>query len=170
MRASSDSAWEGKCRLDYGVATRGKSQAITQFQGKDVDNGVFEILQRGVNGAADLARPERADDLVNGHDATHFRRVHILAAQHFELRIHHFATSGTLLIDFHFAVEDQFLSRLQAAFEEATVEKLAGEGAGIVLNEQMVNGVAAVHATDSLAAHNAGAQGVGTIGLNISYF
>ena len=94
-------------RLDYGVTTRGKSQTITQFQGKDVDNSVLEILQRGVNGPADLARAKRADGFVDRHDAPHLRGVNIFATQDFELRVHHFATSGTLLIDFHFAVEDR---------------------------------------------------------------
>jgi hypothetical protein len=55
------------------------------------------------------------------------------------LRIDHFETRGAELVDFGFAVKDEELPGLQAAFEVAAVKKLAGEqAAGFVLDEQMI--------------------------------
>src|SRR5229473_7097308 len=49
------------------------------------------------------------------------------------------------------------------------MEKFDGEKtAGVVLDEQMIDGVAAAaHAADGLAAHHARANGVGAVGLDI---
>jgi len=48
------------------------------------------------------------------------------------------------------------------------VKKFAGEqAAGSVLHEQMIDGVVAEPVGNGLAAHDAGADGVGAVGLNV---
>jgi hypothetical protein len=96
--------------------------------------------------------------------------VDFVAAQDLKLRVHHFAPRRALFVDFHLPMKDQLLTGLEAALKIAAVEKLAWERTGVVLHQQMVDGVAAVHAADRLAAHNAGAQGVGAVGLNVFNF
>ncbi len=56
---------------------------------------------------------------------------------------------------------------LEAAFEVAAVEKLAGELAGGILNQKMVDRVASAHGAQGLAAHDAGANGVDAVGLDV---
>ncbi len=52
------------------------------------------------------------------------------------------------------------------------MKKLAGErAAGVVLDEEMIDSVAAAaHAADGLAAHDARANGVGAVGLDVFHF
>lgn len=157
-------------RLDKGFATRGKSQALAQFRGEHVGNRVLQILQGGVNGATNLACAESADGLVDGHDAAHLGGVDFLAAEHFELGIHHFTAGRALLVDLGLAVKDELHAGLQATLEETAVEEFARKRAGIVLHEQVVDGVATIHPADGLAAHDASAQGVNPVGLNIFDF
>ncbi len=127
-------------------------------------------MQRGVNRTANLARTKGADSFVDGNDAAHLHGIHLFAGKHFNLGIDHFAARGTQLIDFDFTVQDELLAGLQASFQITAVKKLAGQRAGIILNEEMIDGIAAVHAANSLAAHDAGAQGVGAVGLNVLDF
>ncbi len=48
------------------------------------------------------------------------------------------------------------------------MKEFAGEqAAGGVLNEQVIDGVAAAHAADGLAAHDLGADGVDAVGLDV---
>ena len=55
----------------------------------------------------------------------------------------------------------------QPTFEVATVKKLAGELAGGILHQKMVDGVASAHGAQGLTAHDAGANGVDTVGLDV---
>jgi hypothetical protein len=47
------------------------------------------------------------------------------------------------------------------------MEKFAGELAGGILHEKMVDGVASAHGADGLAAHDAGANSVDAVGLDV---
>ncbi len=59
------------------------------------------------------------------------------------------------------------MSGFEAIFEVPAVKKFAGERAGIVLHQEMVDGVAAaVHAADGLAAEDFGAQSIDVAGLD----
>src|SRR6266849_11211505 len=49
------------------------------------------------------------------------------------------------------------------------MKKFAGEEAGRILNEQMVNGVAAARCAHGLAAHHPRANGVDAVGLDVLY-
>jgi len=159
-----------KVGLDEGFAARGEGQELAQIGGKNVRKVGLEILQRGVNGASDLASAEGADSLVNGDDTAHLGGIDFFAAEDFELGIDHFAAGRTLLVDFDFAVKDELHAGLQTTLEETAVEEFARKRAAVVLHEEMVDGVAAVHPTDGLAAHDASTQGINTVGLNVFYF
>jgi hypothetical protein len=65
-------------------------------------------------------------------------------------------------------VEDEELALLETAFEIATMKEFAGELAGRVLHEEMIDGVASAHGTHGLAAHDAGANGVDAVGLDVA--
>ncbi len=60
------------------------------------------------------------------------------------------------------------MSRLEAALQVAAVKKLAGERAGLILDEKVINGVAAPHAAHGLAAHDTRADGVRAIWLDVT--
>src|SRR5208283_5621803 len=122
------------------------------------------------NRTANLARAKSADSFVDGNDAAHLHGIHFFAGKHFNLGIDHFAARGTQLIDFDFAMEDELLAGLQASFQITAVEKLAGQRAGVILYKEVIDGIAAVHAPNRLAAHDAGAQGVSAVGLNVLDF
>src|SRR4029077_20754786 len=67
-----------------------------------------------------------------------------------------------------FAVKDELLAGFEAALEIATVKEFAGEKAtGGILNEQVINGVVAELVGDGLAAHDARANGVSSVGLDL---
>jgi hypothetical protein len=83
------------------------------------------------------------------------------------LRIDHFNARWAEAIDFSFAMKDQELAGFQAAFKIATVKKFAGERAGVVLNEKMIDGIASTHAANGLAAGDADAQSENIVGTNI---
>jgi hypothetical protein len=83
------------------------------------------------------------------------------------LRIDHFDAGGAKAIDFGFAVKDQQLAELQAAFEIATVKKFAGQGTSIVLDKQMIDGVTAAHAANRLTASDADAEGENAVGADV---
>ena len=51
--------------------------------------------------------------------------------------------------------QDEELARFETAFQVPAVKKLAGERPGVVLNEKMIDGVAAAHAANGLAAGDA---------------
>src|ERR1700693_2858788 len=154
-------------RLDNGVAPRGIVKFFAKRSGENIGDGGVEILKSGVDGAANLTAAKGANGFVDGNDAANFGGVEALSADDFHLRIDHFAARGTQLFDFVFAVKNDFLAGGEAALEITAVKKFAGQRAGIVLNEQVVDGVAAVHAANGLAAHHAGADGVDIVGLNI---
>src|SRR6267378_6454878 len=90
------------------------------------------------------------------------------AAEELDLRIDHFDARGAHFVDLGFAVEDEELALLEAAFEIAAVKKFAGKLAGGILHEEMVNGVASTHGANGLAAHDAGANGVDAVGLDVA--
>src|SRR2546430_1417698 len=125
------------------------------------------MLQGAVNRPANRARSKRADGLIDRHNAADFRRIESFAADDFHLRIDHLDSRGPLLIHFGFAVENQLLAVLQAAFEVATVKEFAGQGTGFVLNKQVVDRVATTHGADGLAAGHRDAQGVNRVGPNV---
>ncbi len=89
------------------------------------------------------------------------------AAEELDLRVDHFEARGAHLVDLGFAVEHQELALLEATFEIAAVKKFAGEQAGGILHEEMVDGVAAAGRAHGLAAHDAGANGVDAVGLDV---
>src|SRR2546430_3203761 len=128
------------------------------FQAED---GIRDLTVTGVQTcappiSANLLGAECADGLINRHDAPVFRGIHLLAVQQLDLRIDHLQPRGPHPVDFHFAVKNQELSRFQATFEVAPMEKLAGKLAtSFVLHKQVVNGVAAeAHVSNDLAAHH----------------
>jgi hypothetical protein len=160
----------GKVDVDEGIAARGKAEALAQSFRKNIGHVRIDELDGGVHGAANGARAERADAFVNGDDAADFGGVGLAIAKHFELGIDHFDAGGAELIDFSFAVKDELLAGLEAAFEIAAVKKLAGEEAtGGVLHEEMIDGVVGELIGDGLAAHDFGANGVGAGRLDVFY-
>src|SRR5262249_49442557 len=129
----------------------------------------IELLQRAIDCAADGARAEGANRFVDWDDSANFGRIEPVAADHFHLRIDHFDASGPLLVHFRFAVKNQLLAGLETAFEIAAVEKLAGQGARFVLHQQVIDGVAAAHGTNGLAAHDSYAQGKNSVWADVLY-
>src|SRR6266446_7342615 len=91
------------------------------------------------------------------------------AAEELDLRIDHFDARGAHFVDLGFAVEDEELALLEPAFQIAAVKKLAGKLAGGILHEEMIDGVAPAHGADGLAAHDASADGVDAVGLNVAH-
>ena len=167
LRASRDSSG-AKVDVDQGFAARGVAETRAQSFRKNVGHVRIEELDGGVHRAANGTRAERADGFVNGNDAADFGGVRLVVAEHLELRIDHFEAGGAELVNFDFAVKDQLLAGLEAAFEIATVKKFAREEAtGSILHEQMINGVRAELVGDGLAAHYAGANGVRVVGLDV---
>lgn len=81
--------------------------------------------------------------------------------------IDHFDARGAHFVDFGFAVKDEELALLEAAFEIAAMEKFAGELASGILHEKMIDGVASTHRAHGLSAHDAGANGVDPVGLDV---
>src|SRR2546423_5180820 len=125
------------------------------------------MLQGAVNRPANRARSKRADRLVDRNNAADFRRIESFATDDFHLRIDHLDSRGPLLIHFGFAVKDQLLAGLQAAFEVATMKKFTCQGTGFILNKQVVDRVATTHGADSLAAGDGNAEGVNRVGPNV---
>ena len=159
-------------RLDDGVAANRKIHAAADGRGKEIGKTWIKMLQGGVRGAADGARAESADGFVDGNDAADFGRVVIFfpgfLAEQFELRIDHFHARRAEAIDFDFAVQDEQLAGLEAAFEIAAMKKFAGEGeTGFVFYEQVVDGVASAHAAYGGTTGYAHAQRVDVAGANI---
>ena len=133
---------------------------------------MIDKLDGGVHGAANLAGAERADGFIDGDNAADFAGVRFFVTEDFDLRIDHLEARGTESIDLRFAVKDKELAGLQSAFEIAAVKEFTGErAAGFVLNEEMIDGVAAAaHAADGLTAHYARTNGVGAVGLDVFHF
>src|SRR5712692_201986 len=157
-----------KVCVNQSFAARGIAKPRAQCFGKNVGHALIDELHRGVHGAANLPRAKGADGFVDRDDTADFGGVHFLVAEHFDLRIDHLQARGAELINLRFAMENEQLTGLQAAFEITTVETLAGEQtAGVVLDEQMIDGVAAAHTSDGLAAHYARANGVGAVRLDV---
>ena len=154
-------------RLYQSFPASRKLQPLSNVLRQHINNVLLQILQGGINGAADLPGTKGSNRFVNGHDSAHFGGIDFLAVQDFDRRIHHLSASRALLVNFHLAVKDQLLARLQAAFQVAPVKKLAGKRARVVLDKQMVDGVAAIHPAYGLATHHLGSQGINPIGLNI---
>lgn len=173
----------GKMRLRQGLKARRIAEARAEVFGQDIGHARIEILQRGIDGAANGTRAEGADGFVDGNDAANFRGVDFLlrrrlvcfvrrggmidAAEQFDLRIYHFDARGTHLVDFGFSVEDEKLALFEAAFEVAAVKEFAGELARRILHKEMINGVATAHGAQGLSAHHAGANGIDAIGLDV---
>src|SRR5260370_18158891 len=130
---------------------------------------VIDELDGGVHGAANLAGAEGDDGCVEGDEPVDFGGIEFLGAEDLNLRIDQCEARGAELSDFGFAVKDEELPGFQAAFEIATVKKFAGKrAAGFVLDKQMIDGIApAAHAADGLAAHDASANGVGAVRLDV---
>ena len=162
----------GKVRVDDGFGVRGIAEAGAQCFRQNVGHSMINKLDGRVHGATNLLGTERADGFVNGNDAADFGGVEFLATEEFNLRIDHLEAHWAELVDFSFAVKDELLAGLEASFEIAAVKELAGEQtAGFVLDEKMVDGVAAAaHAADGLATHHARANGVDTVGLDVFHF
>ena len=134
----------GKMNVDQRFAARGIAEPRAQSFRENVRHVGIDELHRGVHRAANGARAERADGFVNGNDAADFGGVRLAVAEHLELRIDHFDARGAHLVDFGFAVKNELLAGLEAAFEIAAVKKFAGEQtAGGILYEQMIDGVVA---------------------------
>jgi len=159
----------GEMRVDEGFAARGIAEAGAQRIRQDVRHAVIDELHGGVHGAANLFGAERADGFVDGDDAADFSGVHFFVVEDFDLGINHFEARGAELVDLCLAMKDELLAGFQAAFEIAAVKKFDGEKtARVVLNEQVIDGVAAAaHAADGLAAHHARANGVNAVGLDV---
>jgi hypothetical protein len=83
------------------------------------------------------------------------------------LRIDHFNARGAEAIDFGFAMKHEKLAGFEAVFEIATMKKFAGERAGIVLHEQMIDGVATAHTANRLAAGDTDAQSENIVGAHV---
>ena len=64
-------------------------------------------------------------------------------------------------------MEDEKLTGLEPAFEITTMKKFAGKRTGVVLHKKMINGIAATHAANGLAAGDANSQGENIVGANI---
>ncbi len=64
-------------------------------------------------------------------------------------------------------MQNQQLSGLEPVLQVAAVKKLASERAGFVLDKQVIDGVAASHAAHGLAAHDARADGVRAVWLDV---
>ncbi len=174
----------GKVRLRQGLKPRRIAETGAQVFGQDVEHARVESLQRGIDGATNGARAEGADGFVDGNDAADFGGVDFLlrggaigfvggegmidAAEEFDLRIDHLDARGAQFIDLGFAVKDEELALLEAAFEIATVKKFAGELAGRILHEEMIDGVASAHGAHGLATHDASANGVDAVGLDVA--
>ena len=158
-----------KMRANNGVAARGIAQPRAQPFRQDIRHLLIDKLHRRVQRAANLLGAERADGLINRHDAPDFRGIHLLAVQQLDLRIDHLQPCGPHPVDFHFAVKNQELSWFQATFEVAPMKKLAGKLAtSFVLYKQVVNGVAAeAHVSNGLAAHDPRSNRVGAVRLNV---
>src|SRR6267154_2321495 len=118
------------------------------------------MLQCAVNRPANRTRSEGADGLIDRDNAADFGRIKSFAADDFHLRIDHLDSRGPLLIHLGLAVKNQLLARFQAAFEVATVKKLARQGTGFVLNKQVVDRVATTPGADGLPAGDVTAQWV----------
>jgi len=172
-----------KVRLRQGLKARRIAKPVTQIFGQNVWDTRVEILQRGIDGAANGARAEGGDAFVDGNDAADFGGIDFLlrgrlvafvrgggmidAAKQLDLRIDHFDARRAHLVDFGFAVENEELALLEAPFEVAAVEKFAGELAGGILHKEVVDRVASAHGAQGLAAHDASANGVDAVGLNV---
>src|SRR5208283_5468612 len=70
-------------------------------------------------------------------------------------------------IDFHFAVKNQLLTGLQPSFKIATMKEFARQRTRIVLNEEMIDRIAAIHAANRLPAHDLCTQRVCSIRLDV---
>jgi len=57
---------------------------------------------------------------------------------------------------------------LEAAFEIATVKKFARKLASGILHEEMIDGVASAHGAHGLATHDASANSVDAVGLDVA--
>ena len=64
-------------------------------------------------------------------------------------------------------MQDEKLARFEAAFEVAAVKKFAGERAGVVLHQKMIDGIAAAHAANGLSAGDAYAEGENVVGADV---
>ncbi len=158
--------------VDESFAARRITEAGAQLFGENVGDGAFdELLDGGVHGAANLSRAEGADGFVNGNDAADFGGIGFaIRTERLDLRINHFEARGAELIDFDFAVQDEKLAGLEAAFEIAAMKEFARkQPAGGILNEQVINSIVSMLIGDGLAAHDAGANGVRSAGLDILY-
>ena len=62
------------------------------------------------------------------------------------------------------------LPGFKAPFKISAVKEFTGQGSGVVLNEEMIDCVAAVHAADGLTAHYLRAQSVRVVGLDVFDF
>ena len=85
-------------------------------------------------------------------------------ADGFDLRIHHFQASGTVWIDFHFAVQGEALAFLHTAFEICAVEETRVKRSGAVAKSGVEDRWAAASKADG------GASAGGYFGENCVYF
>ena len=157
--------------MNQRFAARGIAEPRAQSLRQDIRHPRIKELHGRIHGVANLLRAKRANGFVNRHDAPDFSGIHLLAAQQFHLRIHHFQPRGPQFIHFRLAMKNQRLPGLQSPFEIAAMEKLARQqAAGVILHEQVIDGVAAAHGAHRLAAHHARANGVNAVGLDVLHF
>ena len=155
--------------MNQSFATRGIAQPSSQSLRQDIRHRLIDELHGGVHRAANLPGAKRANRFVDRYDPADLGGIYFLAAQHFDLGIDHLQPCGSQLIDLRLAMKNEQLPGLQAPFKIATVKKFARQRtAGVVLDEQVIDGVAAAaHAADGLAAHHARANGISAVWLNV---
>ena len=131
-----------------------KAVALANFSGDGVGDIVIEILQEAVDDAAKHARADFSDGFVDGDDAADFGGVggRVFAANELNLRINHFEARGAVRIHVEFAVDDEALAFLEAAFEVAAVEEAGVNEAGFVLELHVKDRAAAASKTNGAAA------------------
>src|SRR5882762_3744605 len=157
-----------KVRVNQSFAARGIAKPRSQSLRQNIRHPLIDKLHRGVHGAANLPGTECANRFVDRHDSADLGGVHFFIAQHFDLRIDHLQPRGPQLIDLRLAMKNEQLPGLQPTFEIASVVKLARQRtAGVVLHQQVIDGVAAAHAAHRLAAHDARANGIRAVRLNV---
>src|SRR5208282_5002886 len=106
-------------------AAGGIAETRAQRFRKDIRHVGIDELNGGIHRAANGARAKRADGFVNGDDAADIGGVRLAVPQHFKLRIDHLEARGAKFVDFDFAVKNELLAGLEAAFEISAVKKFA---------------------------------------------
>ena len=144
-------------RVEQGFAPGGKAIALANLKRQRVGNISFEIIQDGVDDAAEHARADGADGFVNRDDAADLGGIRsagagFCGADKFDLGIDHLRAAEAIQVGFHFAVQHQVLPLLQPVREISAVEEARVERAGCVANGEMKDGAAAAYEADRSAS------------------